>query len=192
MVMRFGHDPGGVAGAELAVFFDKDDVSDPVEGLYGPVALEPGQDLFRVGLMAGELTPPGNSRRGLTEHDIDTSATPHQGSRLRGCRGHRLDHPPPSRPRHRTPGREITTGAASHRRADSRSHRPEPTGPMNPDLQRALTKSHHLIGTRAEAVLEAAQQTHDPGLRHSGRHLPTGGERLQWRRRAVVGSLPDH
>ena len=34
----------------------EDDVTDPVEGLDVPVALEPGQDLFRVGLIVGKAT----------------------------------------------------------------------------------------------------------------------------------------
>ena len=55
-VAEGGHDLGGVAGAELVVVLGEDDITDPVEGLDVPVALEPGQDLFRMGLIAGEAT----------------------------------------------------------------------------------------------------------------------------------------
>lgn len=63
---------------------------------------------------------------------------------------------------------------------------PEATGPMTPDMQRALTERRHLIETRAKAVLDTALHTHEPWVTALG-PLPAGErERQQWRRRAVV------
>ena len=39
---------------------------------------------------------------------------------------------------------------------------PEAAGPMNPDMQQALTERRRLIETRAEAVLDTALHTHEP------------------------------
>ncbi|WP_300081988.1 MobF family relaxase [Propioniciclava sp.] len=63
---------------------------------------------------------------------------------------------------------------------------PEATGPMTPDMQQALTERRHLIETRAEAVLDAAVQTHEPWVTALGPIPADGRERQQWRRRAVV------
>lgn len=52
---------------------------------------------------------------------------------------------------------------------------PEATGPMNPDMQQALTERRHLIETRAEAVLDTAVHTHEPWVRHSVRYPRLGG-----------------
>ena len=63
---------------------------------------------------------------------------------------------------------------------------PEATGPMTPDMQRALTERRHLIETRAAAVLDTALQMREPWTKLLG-EIPAGGrERQQWRRRAVV------
>src|SRR5699024_591954 len=50
----------------------------------------------------------------------------------------------------------------------------------------ALTERRHLIETRAEAVLDAAVQTHEPWVTALGPIPADGRERRQWRRRAVV------
>lgn len=63
---------------------------------------------------------------------------------------------------------------------------PEATGPMTPDMQRALTERRHLIETRAEAVLDTALHTHEPWVTALGPIPATGRERQQWRRRALV------
>ncbi|WP_196794456.1 helicase C-terminal domain-containing protein [Corynebacterium timonense] len=63
---------------------------------------------------------------------------------------------------------------------------PEATGPMTPDMQRALTERRHLIETRAEAVLDTALHTHEPWVTALGPTPASGRERQQWRRRALV------
>ncbi|MBB3023604.1 hypothetical protein FHX50_001901, partial [Helcobacillus massiliensis] len=63
---------------------------------------------------------------------------------------------------------------------------PEATGPMTPDMQRALTERRHLIETRAEAVLDTALHTHEPWITALGPIPTSGRERQHWRRRALV------
>nr|WP_290127569.1 MobF family relaxase [Cutibacterium avidum] len=63
---------------------------------------------------------------------------------------------------------------------------PEATGPMTPDMQRALTGRRHLIETRAEAVLDIALHTHELWVASLGPIPASGRERQQWRRRALV------